>query len=145
MNISRLFCVLMQAALLVSGCGGSPAGPAAPTVDLSGAWQGTYSIPAENPGRFTLQLAQTGQAVNGSAQISQNEFTDVPASWTATVSTASGMTMMPFVMSYTFGDPPCPGTFKGTLSVTPTGLEGAFTGENCTRTFAGTLHVERLE
>ncbi len=137
--LKRLFC----AAVLVTAqaCGGSA--PAAPTPDFTGSWQGTFSLPSENPGTLSLQLTQTGLAITGSGLISQNQFADVPVTWTATLATTDPSTTMQFVMSYAFSDPLCFGRFQGTLNVSAHVIDGAFTGENCARTFGGTLHAER--
>ena len=137
--LKRLTCLGLL--LAATACGSSA--PTAPTPDFSGTWKGTFSLPSENPGSFTLELVQSGLSVTGSARITQNEFTDVPATWTATLATPGASTTMQFVLSYTFGDPACLGEFKGTLNASSAVIEGAFTGENCTRTFGGTLHAER--
>jgi len=128
--------------LLVLGACGSSA-PTAPTPDFTGTWKGTFSLPSENPGSFTLELVQSGLSVTGSARITQNQFTDVPGTWTATLATPGSSTTMEFVLTYAFSDPTCFGQFKGTLNASSAVIDGAFTGENCVRTFGGTLHAER--
>jgi hypothetical protein len=146
MNIlKRLVCGAVFLTLQACGSMATPTAPASPTPDMTGSWQGTYVLPSENPGTFTLKLTQTGLSLSGSAVISQNEFTDVPANWTGTLTTVNASTTMQFVMTYTFGDPPCLGQFKGTLDASTNAIDGAFTGENCTRAFGGTLHAERGE
>jgi hypothetical protein len=136
--LKRLICAAVLAA--IPACGGTPT---APTPDFTGSWTGTFSLPSENPGTFSLELTQSGLSITGSALISQNQFTDVPATWTATLASGDPSTTMQFVMSYAFNDPLCFGVFQGTLNVSTHVIDGAFTGENCTRTFGGRLHAER--
>jgi hypothetical protein len=138
--LTRFACAVVLFTL--HACGSTPT---APSPAITGTWQGTYSLPSENPGTFSLELTQTGLSITGTALITQNQFADVPATWTATLATAGASTTMQFVMSYSFGDPPCPGQFKGTLNVSTHVIDGPFTGENCTRTFGGTLHAERAQ
>jgi hypothetical protein len=136
--LTRFACAVVLFSL--HACGSTPT---APSPDFTGSWQGTYFLPSENPGTFTLELTQTGLSITGSALITQNQFAGVPATWSATLATADPSTTMQFVMSYSFGDPPCAGQFKGTLNVSTHAIDGPFTGQNCTRTFGGTLHAER--
>lgn len=138
--VKRLVCACFL--FVIHACGGAAT---APSPDVSGNWRGTYALPSENPGSFSLQLTQSGLSITGSARLTQNEFVDVPATWTATLTTSSSPATMQFVMAYAFGSPACAGAFRGTLTVTPPSLDGSFTGENCTRTFAGSLHAEKVD
>jgi hypothetical protein len=138
-TLKTLVCALLL--VVVHACGGSP--PTAPTPDFSGAWQGTFSLPSENPGTLSLQLTQTGLSIAGSGLITQNEFVDIPLTWTATLANGDPTTTMQFVMTYAFANPTCFGQFQGTLNASAHVIEGSFTGENCVRTFGGTLHAER--
>jgi hypothetical protein len=127
--------------LAFHACGGGS--PSAPTPDFSGTWQGTFAMPSENPGTLSLDLTQTGLSIAGSGLITQNEFVDVPVTWTATLANPDASTSMQFVMTYAFGHPACFGQFQGTLDVSTHVIDGAFTGENCVRTFGGRLHAQR--
>ena len=128
--------------LLVSACGASPT---APTVALNGQWQGTFQTPGDGPGAFTLRLEQSGLTVSGTASLSQNEFVDVPATWTGTLAGSSSPTTMRFTVTYAYGPFQCEGSFSGTLNVTTREIDGPFTGQNCVRPFEGTLHGVKSE
>jgi hypothetical protein len=125
--------------LIVSACGHSPT---APSLNLAGRWQGNFSSDGDEPGTFTLQLTQSGTSVTGSALLAQNEFTNVPGTWTGTL--AAGATTMPFALNYAFGPQPCLGVFNGTVNVTTQSLEGSFSGHNCGRTFNGTIRATKV-
>src|SRR5262249_2731725 len=131
---------IASAVLLVAihACGGGS--PTAPTPDFSGTWQGTFSLPSENPGTLSLELTQAGLSTTGTGRITQNEVVDVPVPWTGTLANPEATTTMQFVMTYAFGHPPCFGQFQGTVDVSTHVIDGSFTGENCVRTFGGTLH-----
>ena len=125
----------------LSACGSSPA---APSSSLSGRWQGTFISGNDGPGTMTLQLTQSGLSVDGTALLTQNEFANVPATWTGTLDAASFPTTMTFVVVYAYGEFQCRGTFNGRLNVTTRELDGAFNGENCVRPFTGTLHATKI-
>ena len=73
MIVNALAQLLAAALLLVSatGCGSSPAAPAAPTptsLTLTGTWNGTGSDP-QGDERMTWRLAQNGAALSGTADL----------------------------------------------------------------------------
>jgi hypothetical protein len=139
MSWRPLVCLLL--ALSVSACGGDS--PTAPSLDVSGRWQGTLETTNDQPGTITLQLTQSGLNVTGSALLTQNEFTNVPAALTGTLASASASTTMQFTLTYEFGADRCQGTFRGTLNVTTSEIGGSFSGQNCIRTFAGSMRTTK--
>ena len=143
-SLLRVFTPLVFTPLvfLASACGDSPT---APSVSLSGRWQGTFMSTNDGPGTMTLQLMQTGLSVSGTGLLTQNEFSNVPATWTGTLAGSSSPTTMTFVVAYSFGLAPCQGTFGGTLNVKTGELDGAFNGQNCVRSFNGTLHATKSD
>jgi hypothetical protein len=126
---------------MLSACGDSPT---APTVNISGRWQGTLETTNDQPGTVTLQLTQTGQNVTGSALLTQNEFVNVPGTFTGTLATGSPTTME-FVLTYEFGAGPCQGSFRGHMNVETRALDSSFNGQNCVRTFTGHLHATKSD
>jgi len=132
--------VCVSLLLIVSACGGHT--PTAPSLNVAGRWQGNFSSDGDEPGTFTLTLTQSGANVTGSASMAQNEFTNVPGSWTGTL--ANGATSMPFTLNYAFGPQPCAGVFNGTVNVTSQSFEGSFSGHNCGRTFNGTIRATKV-
>jgi hypothetical protein len=125
-----------------SACGGSPT---APTANISGRWQGTFESPSDGRGTMTLQITQAGLNVTGSALLSQNEVLNVPGTLTGTLAAASSPTTMQFIMTYEYGPFQCQGSFSGTLNVTSRAFDGSFSGQNCVRTFDGTLHATKSD
>jgi hypothetical protein len=140
MNLFWRSAVCLLLVFTLSACGSTPT---APSVNISGRWQGTFETTGDQPGTITLQLTQTGMNVTGTALLSQNEFPNVPGTVTGTVATGSSATTVQFVLTYEFGAPACQGSFRGTLNATSSQLDGAFNGQNCTRTFAGNLHATK--
>jgi hypothetical protein len=133
--------VLLLFPFLVSTCGG---GAIAPTAPLGGQWQGTFQTPDDGPGTFTLQLEHRGLTISGTGTLTQNGIADVPATWTGTLDGPWPPTTMRFTVSYVYGFQ-CHGSFSGTLNVTARDMDGSFTGQNCVRPFAGTLHGSRSQ
>jgi hypothetical protein len=131
---------LLVLTVLVSACGDSPTAPAA---NISGRWQGTLETTNDQPGTITLQLAQNGLTITGSALLTQNEFVNVPATVTGTLAGSSSPTTMQFVLTYEFGTPPCQGSFRGTVNVSTSQIDGSFNGQNCIRTFTGSLRATK--
>jgi hypothetical protein len=132
---------------VLSACGTSPT---APSASLAGRWQGTFTSTTDGPGTdgpgtITLQLTQSGLNVTGMALLTQNEFTDVPGTVTGTLAGSSSPTTMTFVVSYAYGLAPCQGSFSGTLDVTNRELDGPFHGQNCVRSFNGSLHATKSD
>jgi hypothetical protein len=130
-------CLLLV--LTLSACSHTPT---APSVNISGQWHGTIETTNDQPGTITLTLTQNGQNVTGTALLTQNEFVNVPATLTGTISGSSPATLQ-FVLTYQFGTPPCQGSWMGPLTATSSQIDGAFSGQNCTRTFVGNLHATK--
>jgi len=128
--------VFLLLPFILSGCGSAPM---APTVALTGAWQGTFQTPGDGPGSFTLQLEQQGLTISGTGTLTQNGIVDVPATWTGTLDGPSSPATLRFTVTYEYGFQ-CQGSFSGTLNATTRDIDGSFAGQNCVRPFAGSLH-----
>jgi|SRR6516165_8947249 len=128
--------VFLLLPFILSGCGSAPL---APTVALTGAWQGTFQTPGDGPGSFTLQLEQRGLAISGTGTLTQDGIVDVPATWTGTLDGPSSPATLRFTVTYEYGFQ-CQGSFSGTLNATTRDIEGSFAGQTCVRPFAGSLH-----
>src|SRR5262245_38825554 len=143
---------------MLAACGGeSPAAPTAPSVDVSGVWQGVVETPIFAPDgvtvlfsdttSVTLALTQSGLNVAGGVHLflSGDGDTDLAGTLSGTLKTASFPTTMEFGAAYSTAETDCRSSLSGTLNVTTSQLEGAFTGQNCARPFVGTLRAFRRQ
>lgn len=122
------------AAVLVAACGGggrpttSPSSPSQsspppgptqpPTVNINGAWTGTYT---RDGGSGTLTwtfFAQTDSAIMGTVVVVEDMLRD---------GTLSGNTL---TFTFTFGVN-CPRTVSGTATIDATSASGTFSGQDC--------------
>jgi hypothetical protein len=129
---------VLLSVLLVSACGKSPT---APSATFAGGWNGTFESGSDGPGTITMHLDQMDLQITGTAQLSQDGFVDVPAMVTGTLASASSPTTAKLVVTYAYGPFQCQGSFTATLNITSRELDGPFSGENCVRTFVGSLHA----
>ena len=143
MLIPRVAAFLLLLSAL-SACGGDSRLPTAPTLSLSGRWQGTIESPADGPGTVTLQLTQTGLDVAGTLRISQMGISDVPGTLTGRLATASSPTTMQYTVTYEYGER-CQGTFTGAFNVTSREIAGPYTGQNCVHEFVGAFHATKSD
>src|SRR4051812_23244071 len=74
--MSTLGWSLVVASIALVGCASTQSGAtnAAPTVDLTGTWNGTYTAPT-GPMPLRLQLQQAKQEVSGEAAVSGDGWT----------------------------------------------------------------------
>ena len=94
----------------------------------------------------TLDLTQSDLTVAGTLHLLLQDGLDLPGTWSGTLEAASSPTMMQFEAKYAATGPtgaPCEGTFKGTLDATTQEIQGSFTGNSCSRSFAGNLHATK--
>ena len=129
--------LVLLLACALQACGSSPTMPS-PT--LSGAWQGT--IESEGPGTIKLQLTESGVNVTGTVSLSQDGIVDAPGTFVGTLNSASVPTSMQYTVTYTYGFD-CHGSFSGTMTLTPSRMDGTYTGANCVRPFTGSLSATR--
>ncbi len=113
--------------------------PAAPSVD--GVWEGTIFSPTDAGGPITLQIVQTGPALTGSVRLTQNG-TDTPGTLTGSVTSTPQGTTIRYTVTYQYSDG-CSGSFSGTATIAGTSMDGQHDGQNCIRTFTGTLHATK--
>jgi hypothetical protein len=132
------------AVLLSIACLSSCGSPTKPSVNFAGKWVGTFESGSDDgPGTITLHLDQMNLSVAGSAELSQNEFVNVPATVGGTLASGVSPTTLNFVVTYAYGPYQCQGSFTTTASITTQDLDGAFSGQNCVRAFTGHLHAVR--
>jgi hypothetical protein len=139
-NVMRLplhATVLFLTACALLACGSAPT---APSLNVSGTWQGT--IESEGPGTIRLQIAQNGSNITGTVLLSQDGIDNVPGTVVGTLDDASVPASLPFTVTYTYGFN-CHGSFSGTMTLTSSEMHGSYSGENCVRPFTGTLQATR--
>jgi hypothetical protein len=74
--------VVFLAACALLACGSSPT---APSLNVSGAWQGT--IESEGPGTIRMQIVQSGSNVTGTVLLSQDVIDNMPGTVVGTAGT----------------------------------------------------------
>jgi hypothetical protein len=134
----RYWSAVLLVIVFASACGKSPT---APSAGFAGGWNGTFESGSDGPGTITMHFDQMNLQITGTAQLSQNEFANVPAMVTGTLASASSPTTVKLVVTYAYGPFQCQGAFTGTLNITGRELDGPFSGENCVRPFTGSLHA----
>lgn len=123
----------------VAACGGGSSGsasptapsPAAPAVNLGGAWSGTAKD-SSGPGRMTWQLTQSGSTVSGTLTMS-DDVTQVTGQGTLS-GTLSGSTLQ-FSLTIPAGgfsgsDSACSLSASGSASASASTISGTFSGTN---------------
>src|SRR5690349_23599622 len=106
--------------LLLSACGSGTA----PSVNYAGLWNGTFESGGDGPGTITMHLDQMNLGIAGTAELSQNEFVNVPATVSGTLASSSSPTTVKIVVTYAYGPFQCQGSFTGTMNITTREIEG---------------------
>jgi hypothetical protein len=123
--------IAFAAMAILAGCGGSSTTSIPPSVDLTGAWSGTWTSVNGQVGQGSLDLTQTGSQVSGTVLVTGSPcFANADVSGTIEGDDFSG-SMTAGGASATFDMTAATSQMSGTYKV---GAAGACTGDTGTLT-----------